>query len=100
MDTQDRQLYLQEVLELTELLNTEWVDLKKLLVENNINLEGAYMVVYLEGKSDGAEYGIILTADKKLIRFIAKDGGITLQELEDRATAEVEFPTIIVAMEL
>lgn len=100
MDSQDRELYLQEVLDLTKLLNTEWVDLNKLLVENGVDLNGAYLAVHLEDKTKGAEYGIILTADKKLIRFIANDGTISLQPLQDTAAAEAEFPTVTIAMEL
>jgi hypothetical protein len=100
MDSQDRELYLQEVLELTQLLNTEWVDLRKLLIENNVDLNGAHMAVHLEDKTKGAEYGIIITADKKLIRFIANEGSITLQPLEDIAAAAAEFPTVTIAMEL
>jgi hypothetical protein len=100
MDSEDRELYLREVLELTEQLNTEWVDLKNLIIKNNVDLNGAYLAVHLEDKTKGAEYGIIVTADKKLVRFVANDGNITLQPLEDIATAEAEFPTVTIALEL
>jgi hypothetical protein len=100
MDSQDKELYREEVLELTDLLNTEWVDLRDLLIENNVNLKGAYMAGYFENEDDGAEHGIILTADKKLIKFVALDGELTLEPVQDQAAIEEEFPSVTVALEL
>ncbi|OQP58086.1 hypothetical protein A3860_07090 [Niastella vici] len=100
MDSQEKELYREEVLELTELLNSEWEDLRELLVESNVNLKGAYLAGYFEDEDEGAEHGVILTADKKLIRFVALDGEITLEPVQDQAALEDEFPSVTVALEL
>lgn len=100
MDSHKRELYRIEVLELTDLLNTEWVDLRKLLIDNNVNLTGAYLAAYVEDETDGAEHGVLLTADKNLIKFIVNDGVITLEPIQNQAAIEDEFPSVTVALEL
>lgn len=64
---------------MTELLNTEWLNLKEILSQN-INLDNTRLCSYIEGEDD-EEYGIRLTARKEVYEF-------TIQNSSDRDVGE------------
>jgi hypothetical protein len=95
-----QELYRQEVLELTELLNNDWADLRDLFIENKIDLNGAYLAAYLEDEEDGSEHGVLLTADKKILRFVVDDGNMILTPIQKQEDILDEFPQVTAALAL
>ncbi|MCY4764382.1 hypothetical protein [Klebsiella aerogenes] len=88
-------LYKQEIHELTELLNTEWLDLNDLLTKEGFETKGGYLVCYYEDES-GGQYGVFVTSVGEVFEFAILDG-----ELKGFSTEEVElecYPQIEVAL--
>ena len=93
------ELYKLEVCELTELLYTEWLDLKETL-SDKINLDNAYLCSYYEGE-EGEEYGAVLTKEKEIYEFELFNGEIVhVTQIEDIAYLEKEYPQVIVALNM
>ena len=92
-------LYKEEILELTDLLNNEWVDLKQMIIDKGINLKNALLVGYYEDQK-GKEHGLILTDEKKMFLFEANENQIKVQQIENIEKAAVKFPQILVAIDL
>ena len=88
--------YKEEIQELTELLNTEWEDLKEMLSEE-INLEGALLCGYMEDEDEG-EYGVVLTKDKQIYNFSIQDGELQVTKIDDVRDIEEDYPQILVAL--
>lgn len=90
--------YKEEILELTELLNTEWSDLRDIL-SKEIDLEGANLCGYFEDEEDG-EYGVILTRTKEIYQFSIQDGALNINRIDKVEDIEDEFPQVLVAIKM
>lgn len=86
-------LYQQEIIELTDLLKTEWHHLRNALIETKVDLEGSYLAGYVEDEGR-AEYGVMLTSEKKIIRFVYKDNVMNLTAVNTPEEIAGEFPQI------
>ena len=64
MNKEEYQDYKLEIEELTELLNTEWLDLKNLILSKNINLSNTLLVGYYEDE-EGVEYGLLYNKNER-----------------------------------
>jgi len=95
----DEALYQLEVSELTELFNTELIDLRSLLVEKGVDVNGAFLVSYAESEEE-EEFGLLLTADKKIIRFIKSGSEIILHTIDKVEDISKKFPQILVALKM
>ncbi len=67
------ELYKQEIIELTELLNEdeEWEDLKNILIQAKIDLNMIVLVSFMEDDEEN-EYGVIVSKDLKVCKFVRK----------------------------
>ena len=67
------ELYKQEILELTELLNEDenWEDLKNILLQSKVDLNKTILVSFMED-DEGNEYGILVNNDLKIFRYVRK----------------------------
>lgn len=90
-------LYKQEIVELTELLKSAWHDLRNALIGAKVEIEGSYLAGFMEDEEGGA-YGVILTAEKKIIRFVYKDHAINITPVDSPEEILGEFPQIHVAL--
>ena len=90
--------YKEEIRELTELLHTEWSDLKEILSQE-IDLEGAYLCGYYEDEDEG-EYGAILTGTKEIYQFSVQDGVLQLNRIAKAEDIEDDFPQVLVAVKM
>jgi hypothetical protein len=95
MDMEMEKLYLEEVYELTELLRTEWLDIKNKLLENNINADFAYMLGYIEDENDGPRIGLIYTKENGFQKFILQNDKMEIVHVKMREI-EKEFPQVMV----
>ncbi len=100
MNKEEYQDYKLEIEELTELLNTEWLDLKNLILSKNINLSNTLLVGYYEDE-EGVEYGLLYNKNENfIIKFEILDNIITLFKINSINDISNEFPQILVAIEL
>jgi hypothetical protein len=100
MNKEDFQNYKLEIEELTELLNNEWLDLKNLIISNNINLERTLLVGYYEDE-EGIEYGLLYNKKENfIIKFEVLDNNISLTKIDNVNEISDEFPQLLVAIEL
>ena len=100
MNKEEYQDYKLEIEELTELLNTEWLDLKNLILSKNINLSNTLLVGYYEDE-EGVEYGLLYNKNENfIIKFEVLDNIITLFKINSINDISNEFPQILVAIEL
>lgn len=90
--------YKEEIQELTELLNTEWCDLKDTLSEE-LNLDHALLCSYFEDEDEG-EHGMVLTKDKQFFQFSIQEGELEVTKVENIQDVEEEYPQVIVALQL
>ena len=88
--------FVEEIQELTELLNTEWADLREMLSEE-INLESSLLCGYMEDE-EGGEYGAILTKDKQIYDFSIQDGDLRVTKINDVKDIEEHYPQVFVAL--
>jgi len=88
--------YKEEIQELTNLLHTEWTDLKDVL-SKEINMENALLCSYFEDE-DEDEYGIVLTKNKQIYEFSIQEGDLEIIEMESNDGIEEEYPQIVVAL--
>lgn len=90
-------LYKQEIIELTELLKSTWHDLRNALIGAKVEIEGSYLAGFMEDEEGGA-FGVILTAEKKIIRFVYRDHVINMTPVNTPEEISDEFPQIHVAL--
>jgi hypothetical protein len=95
MDRKMEKLYLKEVYELTDLLRTEWLDIKNKLLENNINADFAYMFGYIEDENDGLRIGLIYTKENGFQKFILQKDKMEIVHVKTEEIKK-EFPQVIV----
>ncbi|MBW3518049.1 hypothetical protein [Flavobacterium sp. NKUCC04_CG] len=100
MTTEEFQDYKLEIEELTELLNVEWLDLKKLIISNNINLEKTLLVGYYED-DEGIEHGLLYNKkDNFILKFEVLNNRISLTSIDHVNEVSDEFPQLLVAISL
>ncbi|CAI3935881.1 hypothetical protein [Commensalibacter communis] len=88
MNKEELDLYILQFQELNHLLKNEWLDIKKLLEENKINLSTTSFISFDEDE-DGKQYGILLTKEKEIVTFeIDKDNHILIQFITDQQELE------------
>lgn len=94
-------LYVLQFEELEKLLNTEWLDIKKLLESNHIYLTTSHFISYIESE-DGMQYGVLFSKKKEVITFqIDKSDNIELKFVKDLKKLEhlkTNDPSIEVAL--
>lgn len=100
MTTEEYQDYKLEIEELTELLNVEWLDLKNLIISNNINLERTLLVGYYED-DEGKEHGLLYNKkDDFILKFEVLNNTISLTSIDQIDEVSDEFPQLQVAISL
>lgn len=99
MNHNEIDLYKQEIKELTDLLNTEWTDVKDVLDSAGISTDGGRLVSFYEDE-EGSQYGVLLTSRKEIIKFEIKDEKISTKEIKDVSSIKNEYPQIIIALQL
>lgn len=100
MTPEEFQDYKLEIEELTELLNVEWLDLKKLIISNNINLEKTLLVGYYED-DEGKEHGLLYNKkDDFILKFEVLNNTISLTSIDQVDKVSDEFPQLLVAISL
>lgn len=100
MTTEEFQDYKLEIEELTELLNVEWLDLKNLIISNNINLERTLLVGYYED-TEGKEHGLLYNKkDDFILKFEVLNNTISLTSIDQVDEVSDEFPQLLVAISL
>lgn len=102
------ELYKQEIIELTELLNEdeEWDDLRGILVQAGIDLSKIVLVSFMEDDEEN-EYGVIVNKELKVSKYVRKTqkekNNIENFEMADITDEEEEFnkyPQISVAIDM
>jgi hypothetical protein len=88
-----------EVLELTDLLRTEWDDLREALTDGGVVLDGCLLAGYLEDEDDGSEHGVLVRDADDVLQF-AVDGTVVTVERVTVAEVRVEFPAVDAALRL
>lgn len=90
--------YKEEIQEFTELLNTEWSDLRDMLSEE-IDLEDALLCSYFEDEEEG-KYGAILTKDKQIYQFTVRGEDLEIVKVDNVRDIEEDYPQVVVALQL
>lgn len=102
------ELYKQEIIELTELLNEdeEWEDLKGILVQAGIDLSRIVLVSFMEDNEEN-EYGVIVSKELKISKYARKTqkgkNNIENFEMVDITDDEKElnrYPQISIAIDM
>jgi hypothetical protein len=96
---EDLALYEQEVAELTELLQTEWADLRAALTSAGVILDGCLLAAHVEDENDGSEHGVLVRAPDDILRFTV-DGASVTTERVTVADIRAEFPPVDAALRL
>ena len=96
-NTDLKSLYVQEIRELTELLDNEWHDLRERLKSAHINLDGARLVGFVEGE-DCSEYGALVLADGSVVSFDSQGGTFRVTHEKSDGKIFEDFPQIAVAL--
>lgn len=99
MDEEEFELYKQEIEELTELLNEEWLALRDLIGSEGVNLDKTLLVNYYEDE-EGGEYGIIVVEKRDVFEFSVRDEKISMEKIDDIESAQKDYPQIEVAFAL
>jgi len=94
----NKELYKEEVKELTELLRTKWKDIQEIVEKRNLNVSKTYLLGFIESE-DGTEIGLFYTEKKDLIRFEKKSNNLDLK-IVTRKSIENEFPQVTVIDEI
>ena len=93
-----KELYKEEVKELTELLRTEWQDIQEIVISQNLDVNKTFLLGYVESE-DETELGLFYTEKKELIRFEKKIDNLDLK-IVTREDIKNEFPQVIVLDEI
>ncbi len=96
---EDMALYEEEVSELTELLATEWVDLREALIDSGLVLDGYLLAAHVEDENDGSEHGVLVRAADDVIRFTVDGADVTAEQVTVERIRE-EFPSVDAALRL
>lgn len=100
MNQEDYQVYKDEIIELTNLLREEWIDLKTLLQIGNLDVAHGLLINYYEDEFDN-QYGYFINPDSELFYFeIDKDEHIKIIHKEIDGSIETDCPQYIVALEI
>lgn len=97
MNQKEIDVYKQEIEELTEMLNTEWTDVKEILDSAGISTGGGKLISFYEDE-EGSHHGVLFTSEKEIIKFEIKDEEISTQEVKDVTSIQREYPQIVVAL--
>lgn len=100
MNEEEFEDYKLEIEELTELLNSDWLDLKKAIKKQGLLSEKTLLVGYVEDE-DGNEIGLLFNQEnKKMIKFSFNNNKLDTQTIDNIDEIKDEFPQILVAMQL
>lgn len=97
------ELYRQEIIELTELLNTDenWADLKSILISAGIDLSKTVLASFMEDDEEN-EYGVIVSKDLTIYSY-SRNINIGNLELTDITRNEDElnkYPQVAIAVKM
>ena len=93
------EFYKEEVLELTEHLNTDWIGLHTILNKNGLETEGGYLFAYMESE-ECEEFGGFLTKGKQIYTFLIKDEIVTLTKIDNVEDIMHDGPQVLVAINI
>lgn len=99
MTDDDMALHEEEVEELTELLRTEWTDLRAALVDSGVAPDEYLLAAHVEEESDGSEHGVLVKAADDVLRFTVDGPVVTIERVTVSAVRE-EFPSVDAALRL
>ena len=100
MTGEQYELYREEVLELTNLVNNQWLQLKEVIESKGIRLSESLLVSYKEDE-EGGEYGILVVSNSEIFNFHLAEGEIvTFENVAGDKEVEREYPQIAVALDL
>ena len=100
MTGEQYELYREEVLELTNLVNNQWLQLKEVIESKGIRLSESFLVSYMEDE-EGGEYGILVVSNSEIFNFHLAEGEIvTFENVAGDKEVEREYPQIAVALDL
>ena len=91
-------LYKQEVKELTNLLLTEWEDIRNIALDEELNLDTTFLLGFVETEED-EEFGLFYNKQKGLLKFEKTINSVkvtltTIKEIEN------DFPQVIVLTDI
>lgn len=95
----DDYYYNKEIVELTELLQSEFHELRQLLLDNNFDLNGTLLVAYVEDKQAN-ETGIFMTKEKDLYFFKKQLKNIFIKHVQNIKEINREFPQVDAAVNM
>jgi hypothetical protein len=95
---ENKELYKEEVKELTILLRTEWEDIKEIVNNQNLDFNKTYLLGFIESEDD-TELGLLYTEKKELIRFEKNSNDLELSFVT-KENIKSEFPQVIVLDEI
>lgn len=98
MTDKEIELYKLEIEELTELLKTEWLDLRETLKNAEFEVENILLIAYCEDDNNG-EHGILFTKEKRVIEFEIHDTKLSLKDISDNENLKSEIPQVAVVMD-
>jgi hypothetical protein len=93
-----KELYKEEVKELTELLRTEWKDIQEIVMNLNLDVSKTYLLGFVASE-DETESGLIYTEKKSLIRFEKKLNNLDIK-IVTKECIENDFPQVTVVDEI
>jgi len=93
-----KELYKEEVKELTELLRTEWQDIQSIVKNLNLDVSKTCLLGFIESEDD-TESGLFYTEKKSLIRFERRLTDLDVK-IVTKESIENEFPQVIVLDEI
>jgi hypothetical protein len=93
-----KELYKEEVKELTGLLRAEWQDIREIAENQNLDVAKTWLLGFVESE-DGAESGLFYSEEKGLVKFEKTLNGLTIKNVS-REMIENEFPQVVVLDEI
>ena len=100
MNKENYQLYKTEIAELNNLLNEEWVDLRILLQDCNLDVDNGLLINYYEDDLDN-QYGYFINPDSELFFFeIDAEERVKLISKDIDESIETDCPQYIVALDV
>ena len=95
----DDYYYNKEIIELTELLQSEFHELRQLLQDNNFDISGLLLAAYAEDDLKN-ETGVFLTKEKDIYLFEKQFSDIFIKHVQNVNEINRDFPQVETAVNM
>jgi hypothetical protein len=93
-----KELYKEEVKELTELMRTEWQEIQEIVKNQHLYISKTFLLGFIESEDD-TEIGLLCTEQKNLLRFEKRSNSLNV-EIVTKENIKNEFLQVTVIDEI